>query len=182
MFSSLGDGAELGLLEPWYAEQYAAVTDRIRETLRPWTPFAYFVTDVDSARAHLQRYADGHARDTDFYFGIWRHGELVGGVQIFNLNTNFGSCEIGVWLAPEAQGQGLATRAVRYVIDWAIRVRGLQRIQWTYHPDNVRSGAMARRLGLTREGRLRSAVVVNGVRQDSEVWSVLAEEWPTAQG
>ena len=39
--------------------------------------------------------------------------------------------------------------------------------------------AVARRLGLTFEGVDSSWHVVNGVRQDVEVWSVLAEEWPS---
>jgi ribosomal-protein-serine acetyltransferase len=182
MFSSLGPGTEIGLLDPWYAEQYAAAVDRAREALAPWVPFPHFVTDVDSARAHLQRFADGRAKDSMFYFGIWQEGELVGGVQVFGLDAKLGVCEIGVWLLPEAQGHGLATRAVRYVIDWAIRVRGLSRVQWTNNPANLSSSALARRLGMTLEGRLRSAGVLNGVRFDNEVWSIIAPDWPTPSG
>jgi RimJ/RimL family protein N-acetyltransferase len=55
----------------------------------------------------------------------------------------------------------------------------MSRVQWTNNPTNARSSAVARRLGMTREGLLRSAWQVGGVRKDSEVWSIIAEEWPT---
>jgi ribosomal-protein-serine acetyltransferase len=63
------------------------------------------------------------------------------------------------------------------MLDWAFRVRGIQRVEWNNSPDNVRSRAVANRLGLTCEGIRRSDFVVNGKRQDSETWSILAHEW-----
>ena len=65
-------------------------------------------------------------------------------------------------------------------MDWAIRVRGIQRVQWAANPTNAPSIAVAQRLGLTKEGLLRSAWEVGGVRKDSEIWSMLADEWPAA--
>ena len=37
--------------------------------------------------------------------------------------------------------------------------------------------AVARRLGMTREGVLREAAPLHGVRHDIELWAVLASEW-----
>jgi RimJ/RimL family protein N-acetyltransferase len=34
---------------------------------------------------------------------------------------------------------------------------------------------------MTYEGTLRSSFVVNGRRQDSEVWAILAEDWLKAR-
>jgi ribosomal-protein-serine acetyltransferase len=91
-----------------------------------------------------------------------------------------GVCELGVWLAPEAQGRGLVTRAARHLIAWAFTVRGLTRVEWHCAVHNERSIAAARRLGMTREGVLCSAFTVNGARQDAEVWSLLAGDPPPA--
>lgn len=86
-------------------------------------------------------------------------------------------CEIGVWLAPEAVGRGLVTGAVRHMIDWAVGVRGMARVEWLTATINDRSIAVAKRLGMTLDGVLRRAFPLNGVRHDFEVWSVLADEW-----
>ena len=176
----LGDGAGLGPLEPWQAEEFAAAVDHARDHLAPWVPFAHTVVDVDSARDMLQRMADAHAGDTRHFFGIWLDGRLVGGMLFPVFDTRNGLCELGVWLVPEVQGRGLVTSAARYLIDWAFRVRAMSRVAWHTDPRNVRSRAVARRLGMTFEGICRSSHVVDGARQDVEVWSLLSGDWPPA--
>lgn len=178
----LGDGAELRSLEPWQAAEFATHVDRIREHLAPWIPFAGTVTDPDSARDLLQRMADAQARDAGRFYGIWVDGALEGGALFRTFDAVGGVCEIGVWLAPEVRGRGLVNRAARHMIDWAFRVRGLSRVEWRTDPRNERSRAVARALGMTREGTLRSSFVLGGARNDTEVWSVLAGEWPTRPG
>jgi ribosomal-protein-serine acetyltransferase len=172
----LGDGAELAMLEPWHAEPFLATVEANREYLRAAIPAAHNVLTIDDARAYLQRFADGHARDVEHLFGIWLEGDLVGVVQLFNFATTLGTCEMGVWLAPRAQGRGLVTNACRHVLDWAF-TRGMHRVQWTNNPENTRSAAVAQRLGMTREGLLRSAFGLGGVRWDNEVWSMIADDY-----
>jgi RimJ/RimL family protein N-acetyltransferase/SAM-dependent methyltransferase len=169
-------------LEPWHAEQFAAAVAGARDHLAPWIPFAHTVTDVATARDLLQRMANSHANDSRHMYGIWQDGTLVGGALFPVFDTANGMCEIGVWLVPEAQGRGLITRASRYLIDWAIAERGMQRVSWHTDPRNERSRAVARRLGMTFEGVRRSSHVVAGARQDGEVWSILASEWRAAAG
>jgi RimJ/RimL family protein N-acetyltransferase len=177
MFSyDLGDGAQLAMLEPWHADQFLAALDRSREHLLAEVLAANLVFTRDDARATLQRWAEAHAADTRHLFGIWLDGQLDGCVQLFDFDTTMGTCEIGVWIAAHAEGRGLVTRACQVVIDWAITGRGMVRVQWANNPPNLRSRAVAQRLGMTREGVLRSCWQVGGVRHDSEVWSLLATD------
>lgn len=177
----LGDGAELRALEPWNAAEFADHVAEIREHLRPWIPFATRIVDEASARELLQRYADKHARDEGRFFGIWIDGKLSGGTLFKTIDAAGGVCEVGVWLSPAATGRGLITRAVTHMIDYAIRVRGIYRVEWLCDPLNEPSRAVAKRLGLTHEGTRRSDFVLNGERHDSEIWSILAPEWWLAQ-
>ncbi|WP_049578000.1 GNAT family N-acetyltransferase [Streptomyces sp. SBT349] len=173
----LGPGAELCPLEPWQAEELAAFTDRARDHLSPWLPWAHDVTDTESARGFLQRYADRQAADSGRILGIRLDGALVGGTIFRVFSAAQGSCEIGAWLSPEAQGRGLVTRAAGAMIEWAVEARGLARVEWLVSPANAPSIAVARRLGMTHEGTLRSVFGMSGTRHDLEVWAVLAEEW-----
>jgi ribosomal-protein-serine acetyltransferase len=102
---------------------------------------------------------------------------LVGGTLFRVFDADAGSCEVGVWLAPEAQGRGLVSRAVRRMIDWAVQDRGMTRVEWHTVPSNARSIAVAQRLGMRRDGVLRQAYLMNGIRHDAEIWSLLASEW-----
>ena len=174
---TLGDGAELRALEPCHADEFAAHVEGIREHLKPWIPFASRVVDVDTSREFLQRFADWQARDEGRLYGIWVDGALSGGTLFKDFSAASGVCEIGVWLSPAVEGRGLITTAVRHMIDWAVLTRGMTRVEWRCAPGNQRSSAVAKRLGLTYEGTLRSDFTVNGTRQDTEVWAVLADEW-----
>ncbi|MEV0153009.1 GNAT family protein [Micromonospora sp. NPDC050686] len=174
---TLHDGAELRPLEPWQAEEYLAHMDRARATVDPWIPWASRSTDLDSARATLQRYADLAARDAGRLYGIWLDGTLVGGVMFVAFDAAAGTCEIGCWAEPAGQGRGLVTRAAARLVDWAVRVRGIHRVEWHCRPQNTASSNVARRLGMRLDGTLREQFRYQGVRHDTEVWSLLAPEW-----
>ncbi|WP_225099448.1 GNAT family N-acetyltransferase [Streptomyces sp. CoH27] len=179
---SLGDdGAELRPLEVWHAEEFLAHLDRGREFIGQFIPFGSQATDVDSAKATLQRYADLRAADSASYHGIWLDGKLVGGVLTLNFDAERGNCEVGCWLEPAATGRGLITRAMRILIDWAVEERGIHRVEWHAASGNQPSIAVARRLGMSRDGVLRQNHLHHGVRHDTEVWSVLAPEWRAAR-
>lgn len=174
----LTDNAELRALEPWQADEFAAHVAAAEEHLARWLAWGHTAADPAGAQVLLQRYADAQARGEGRMFGIWVEGKLSGGVLFRTFDQAQGVCELGVWLAPEVTGRGLVTMACTAMIDWAVGVRGMHRVEWRCSPENEASRATARRLGMTLEGTLRQGFVVDGVRRDVEVWSVLATEWP----
>jgi RimJ/RimL family protein N-acetyltransferase len=174
---SLGDGVELRQLEPWCAEEFLTHLQRGREFINRFVPFGETATDVDSARAVLQRYADMRAADTGFLHGLWLDGKLMGGVLFLNFDAKNGNAEVGCWLEPAATGRGLITRSMRILIDWAVDVRGIHRVEWIAPSGNTPSLNVARRLGMARDGVRRESYTHHGVRHDLEIWSVLAPEW-----
>ncbi|MFI8943473.1 GNAT family N-acetyltransferase [Streptomyces syringium] len=178
---SLGDGAELRPLEPWQAEEFLAHMDRGREYIGRYVGLPDVAADLDSARNWLQAYADKTAADTGRLYGIWLDGLLVGGVLLRVFDAAAGNCEAGCWLEPAAAGRGLVTRALRLVIDWAVQERGIHRVEWLVSPENTPSINVAKRLGMSLEGAQRENDLYRGVRQDTEIWSVLAPEWRAAR-
>lgn len=175
--TALAADAELRPLNPWHAEEFLGNLDRAREHIAPWVSPSFVATDLAGARHVLQRYADRWARDDGGIWGIWSGGKLVGGVLLVSLNAASGVCEAGCWLEPAAEGRGLVTRAVERLIDWVLVERGLHRVEWRTNAGNARSIAVARRLGMRRDGVLRETLPGPQGRVDLEVWSVLAPEW-----
>ncbi|WP_043635605.1 GNAT family N-acetyltransferase [Nonomuraea candida] len=179
---SLGDdGAVLRPLEPWRAEELLAHMDRGREFIGRYIALPDSVTDLESSRSFLRAYAEKAAADTGRIFGIWADGKLVGGVLFRTMDVPRGLAEAGCWLEPSAVGRGLVTRAARVIIDWAVEERGIHRVEWLAAARNEGSIAVARRLGMTREGVLRESYPHRGERHDVEVWAVLAPEWRAAR-
>ncbi|GAB7050880.1 GNAT family N-acetyltransferase [Catenuloplanes indicus] len=176
----IGSGdAVLRPLEPWQAGELLANIDRGREFIGRFIGLADAITTPETATAFLTGYAEKAAADTGRIWGIWSAGTLVGGVLFRTMSVPNGTAEAGAWLEPSAAGRGLITRATALIIDWAIRERGLHRVEWQVSAGNTASIAVARRLGMTREGVLRQAYTLRGTRYDIEIWSVLASEWRT---
>ncbi|MFJ3768525.1 GNAT family N-acetyltransferase [Streptomyces sp. NPDC090082] len=179
---SLGeDGAELRPLEPWQAEEFLAHMDRGREFIGARNGLPDVVTDLESSRAFLRTYAERAAADTGRIHGIWHGGTLVGAVILRTFDAAGGTAEAGCWLEPAAAGKGLVTRAARALIDWAVEVRGIHRVEWVVSSSNEPSIAVARRLGMTRDGVLRGSYLYRGQRHDEEIWSILAPDWRAAR-
>lgn len=176
--TSLGDdGAELRPLEPWQADEFFAHIERGRDYIGRYVGLPDAAQDVGSARAFLQAYADKAAADAGRIYGIWLDGTLVGGVLFRTMDPAAGNCEAGCWLEPSAAGRGLVTRAATVIIDWAVEVRGLHRVEWHVSSANEASIKVAKRLGMTYEGTQRESYLYRGARQDMELWSVLAPQW-----
>ncbi|MEV7725753.1 GNAT family protein [Streptomyces sp. NPDC101733] len=183
MFSiDLADDARLFPLEVWHAEEFLAHMDRGREYIGEHIALPDFVTDTASSRAFLASYAQKTAGDGGRLYGIRVGGTLVGGVLFRIFEPDTGNCEAGCWLEPAAAGRGLVTAACRILIDWAVRERGMHRVEWRASSANTKSLAVAERLGMTREGVMRQSYLHRGARQDTEVWAVLAHEWNAAGG
>jgi RimJ/RimL family protein N-acetyltransferase len=64
--------------------------------------------------------------------------------------------DIGYWVASEARGRGVATRAIRLVSRWGLEELGLVRMQILAEPANTGWRRAAERAGYRAEGTLRA--------------------------
>jgi RimJ/RimL family protein N-acetyltransferase len=85
--------------------------------------------------------------------------------------------EIGYTFARAYQGIGLATEAVRAVVDFAFDSLGLNRIIATTDSRNAASVALMKRLGMRKEGHFLRAAWFKGEWCDEYQYAVLREEW-----
>lgn len=80
-------------------------------------------------------------------------GEALGRVALFVPRDGVG--EIGIILRRDAQGRGLAAKALKLVEDYSFEALGLHRIAADIDPDNTSSISLFLRAGFEREGLLR---------------------------
>jgi ribosomal-protein-alanine N-acetyltransferase len=86
------------------------------------------------------------------------------------------TAELGYWLGESYWGRGIATRAVRAIIQWAFESLALERIQARVFDSNVASCRVLEKAGFTREGRLRSSVLKLNLVMDLLVYAILRDE------
>jgi [ribosomal protein S5]-alanine N-acetyltransferase len=102
--------------------------------------------------------------------------EFLGSIGVHDIDRAEGRCNIGYFLAPEARGRGVMTRAVQLLSRWAFESLPVERIEITIHPENAPSRAVAERAGYTFEGVLRSHTIIKGTRRDMAMYSLLRDE------
>lgn len=111
---------------------------------------------VEAMRASLERTIAQDALAPQF--GLWAlelrgSGTLIGAVLLRPLPGGDGEVEIGWHLNPDHWGHGYATEAARGALERAFGECGLAEVLAVVDPDNARSIAVCRRLGMTHLGQ-----------------------------
>lgn len=107
-------------------------------------------------------------------------GRVLGSCGMPRMDARDNRAEVGYWIASDARGRGVATRAARAVCRWAFDEVGLARLGIEAATINPGSNGVARALGFTLEGTCRSAHLEGGTdtprRLDMNVWGCLPGE------
>ena len=164
-------------LRAWRASDAPAVTAACQDPEIPrWT-----VVPHDYEERHAREFIAGtaanlvHGRELDLAM-VDGDDRLLGALGISNFDWTDLTAEIGYWIAADARGRGIGTRATRMLAEWALTSLGLERLELLAHPDNEASQRLAERAGFTREGTLRRYRRRHGVREDLVMFSMLAED------
>lgn len=91
-----------------------------------------------------------------FALALHADGALIGDVGLRVVAGEPTTVEIGYTLMTAQQGRGLASEAVRAVFTYAFAQLGVTRIQVTIDDRNLRSLALARRLGMIEEAAVET--------------------------
>lgn len=108
--------------------------------------------------------------------------DRIGVVDLFDLDEQFGTAEVGYFFRPQAWGNGYATAAVERVVDYAFDELRLHRINARVYAFNDASTRVLETVGFEREGRLREQAYMHGERVDELRYGLLESEreQPTA--
>lgn len=125
------------------------------------------------ARRALER--EGEA----LFFGVQllETGRLIGDLMLFWVSEAHRGGEVGWIFNPEHGGQGLATEAMRPVLDLAFGELQLHRVIARIDADNAASIRLAERLGMRREAHLVENEWFKGRWADEVDYAILDREW-----
>ena len=171
----LGDG-EIRL-RAWSAADVPALVEACQDPEIPrWT-----VVPAPYTERHARDFIGAGAQDREAgrelaLAVVDDDGRLLGSIGLAELDWEDRHGEIGYWIAREARGRSVATRATRLLSEYALGELGLERLELLAHPENVSSQRVALKAGYTREGLLRRYRRRRGRREDLVMFSLLAEE------
>ena len=102
--------------------------------------------------------------------------ECVGQVRVHSIDWNHSRAELGIWVAPEVRGEGVAGRALRLTARWLFDRCALERVQLVTEPQNEPMLRAARAAGFVDEGVLRGYTRERGIRVDCAMLSLLPSD------
>lgn len=140
-----------------------------------WEPH----TSIEVTREYLT-YVGQRYRTGDFY--DWSlvcraDGHMIGTCGFTSFNCPADSAEIGYVLNPAYGGQGLATEAVRAVLDFGFRELALHRIEAHFIEGNDNSRRLMERVGMTFEGFARESMRIKGKYRTIGICAILRHEF-----
>ena len=154
------------------APALADAQTRSREHLRPWEPvrderWFTVVGQAERMTYQLERYKNGQVVP----WVLAASDRIVGQITLSDLVPGpFRSAALGYWLAADALGQGLATRAVEAVAAIADTELKLHRIEASTLTGNKASQRVLDRTGFTQIGMAPTYLHINGHWQDCNLY------------
>ena len=128
------------------AEELFNIVDRDREYLGEWLPWPKFTNTVDDQRDFIAKTIQQRINGEQYGYGIILDGCIVGHISLMHLSDGQDP-EIGYWIAQNASGKGITTRAAQALTDFGFNVLGLDRIVIKADTKNTGSNRVAEKIG-----------------------------------
>jgi RimJ/RimL family protein N-acetyltransferase len=135
------------------------------EEIAHWMVFPFPFTESDG-----REWLDRHVPASGSFAATDERGELVGAVWVRDVGEGRG--QIGYWTAAKARDRGVASGALRQLVDRAFEL-GYERLQLLVDPANAASAHVAENAGFRREGVLRGWMELRGSRPDLVMYGLL---------
>ncbi len=105
------------------------------------------------------------------YFIQTADGNFAGVISLKDINWESGVCEIGYLIAEDYQRKGIASQAVRLILEKGFAA-GLTKVKATTSVKNLPSYKVLQNNGFRLEGYLRNEFLVHGLPHDVYLWAV----------
>ena len=144
---------------------------------RPGNP----LKTLDAVKNVIGHYERDFNKHKTIFLGMYHKKsdkKLVGIAEIFDFDEKASRAEIGFTVNENYWGKGIATNATKLMLEFLFNTIGLNSIQATPMPINVKSCNVLKRCGFTHEGTLRQIKHWTGVGiVDLEMYSILRTDY-----
>jgi ribosomal-protein-serine acetyltransferase len=148
--------------------------DTDRKFLEEWLPFVEHTLDISYTRRFVVAYLNSDRIDATF--AIYYNNNFAGIIGLKDTDFDNKKTEIGYWLSESFQHKGIMTLSGNAVINYIFDEMHLNRIQLKAATGNVKSQAVAKRLGFLQEGIERESELHTRGFVDLIVYGLLKAE------
>jgi ribosomal-protein-alanine N-acetyltransferase len=141
----------------------------IWKNLRDQFPHPYTPADAERFIQHVNK-----SETSERVFGIVEKEHLVGVIGIYPQSDVYrGTAELGYWLGQPFWGKGIATAAVRRIVEFGFEELHLRRIFADVFASNPASRRVLEKAGFQLEGVRQLAIIKNEQIQDDYHYAIV---------
>ena len=164
------------------ADDAARVLDAVRASivdLERWMPWAHAGYSLEDTTMWLDLCREGWDKGSQYAFIAVdvATGEVLGDCGISQINRVNGFANLGYWVRSTATRQGLGSALARRVARFGVEELRLNRLEILTAVENHASQRVAEKAGATREGVLRSRLILRDQVLDAAVFSLTARDF-----
>jgi RimJ/RimL family protein N-acetyltransferase len=133
---------------------------------------------IAGARSMIAAQAAGFQSGRSIHF-VMEHEisrDVIGAVELFDIDEAHLQAELAFWVAPGEWGEGYASEAAAAVLRFGFDTLGRNRIHAQHLVRSAASGSVLRRIGMKQEGLLRERVRKWGVFEDVAVYAAIRSD------
>ena len=164
------------------AEVVFKTIERDRQYLREWLPFIDATNAVSDTEAFIKSLVFQKEQKKDEVYAIWYNEEFAGLIGYKDTDWVNHKTEIGYWLARPMQGKGIMTACVSFLVRFAFKKLGINRVQIKVAKGNVKSEGIPSRLEFYYEGIEREGELLHGNYHDLNIFSLLKSDLKLSGG
>lgn len=116
----------------------------------------------------------------EFTFGVFTQDgrELIGHISLYAIKRlPYSSAFVGYAMDERYIGKGIATEAVKLVVQFAFETLNLHRVEAFIAPENKSSIRVVEKIGFQQEGLMRELLYINGKWVDHYMYALLKHEY-----
>lgn len=148
--------------------------DSQREYLGKWLPFVEFTKEISDTEKFVDSVVNAPEDKFEYVFTIRKRNVFVGLIGFKDTDKINKKTEIGYWLSEKHQKQGIITKSVDKLCDFAFNKLGINRVQIKCAVENKSSINIPKKLGFKFEGIERHGELLTGnIFTDLEIYSKL---------
>jgi RimJ/RimL family protein N-acetyltransferase len=162
-------------IRPYRLDDAAALHEAAIESVwevRPFMPWCHPNLTLDEGRRWIEAQVSAFQARKAFEFVISApNGRFLGGCGLNQIDGENHRANLGYWVRTSAAGCGVATTAVRQLVQWAFNNTDLVRLEVVVSTQNAASLRVAEKAGALNEGVLKKRLLLHGIWHDAVMFS-----------
>ncbi|PID67142.1 MAG: GNAT family N-acetyltransferase [Fusobacteriales bacterium] len=177
MLLKVDNEIRLKQLEKIDAKDIFQTIDEQREYLGKWLPFVKNTKTIADTEKFIDSVINAPKEKFEYIFTIQKENKFVGLIGFNNTNKLNKKTEIGYWISKDFQKQGIVTKSLEKLCEFAFEELKLNRLQINCVVGNLPSKNIPKKLNFKFEGIERQGeLIAENTFTDLEIYSKLKND------